>query len=174
MFVRDFAALVRDACTVPEYMDVVLCDAETGAPHKGRYWIMPNTALQIMLVQNEQPLTKTSVQVVAPKPLQQEADKTTATPVHVALEYIMHPAPVAAMAVLDDHKSPVRVEKLQGTTLRECEHEAIELARQYRMDQPVIVHAANVFGANDIRWLPLHSDTSTRLRKAAVASCVNV
>ena len=51
MLVRDFALSVREAYGVPDPCSVILCDGETARPLRGMHWLLPNSAIQIKIIE---------------------------------------------------------------------------------------------------------------------------
>ena len=51
MLVRDFALTVREAYSVPEASAVILCDGETARPLRGMHWLLPNSAIQVKIIE---------------------------------------------------------------------------------------------------------------------------
>lgn len=198
MMVRDYATYIRDMFSIAEHTDVILCGAEDGAPHKGKYWILPNTALQIYLKFNAQYKTPAPVVTAAPGIMPAEADDVLPPyTVDVAMDSILldleRAQGVAAVAILSPHRniaeSDIHVVTINNvTSASECDRKAAEEAVQYTRrklnDETCVLrlHSASphLCRTNDavqhctMRWMNLRSSVLTRLRLYAVKSAAKL
>ena len=95
MLVRDFAISVRDAYSIPLTHSVVLCDGETGKPLRGMQWLLPNSAVQIKVVNSLQSLL--AVEAEARKKAREDTAMASDTfcqnaSVHVYLDAVITPS----------------------------------------------------------------------------------